>query len=233
MFTSAEVITSSDIVRFYKKLEPGILKSTVNWRVYELVNRNILERVGKGKFRLGSGNTFIPELNPKHFKVSAAIRTQFPFINYCIWDSSFIKEFNQHITKNSFMLVDVERGSEESVYYSLREQLKEVFMFPGKEMLGDYFTDLKKPIIIRTLVSEAPSKEIRNVPTATLEKILVDIFSDEEFQYLQSNELVVIFKSAFERYTINESKLIRYADRKRKKKQLLAFLRSNNINEIK
>ncbi|MBK7677906.1 MAG: hypothetical protein IPJ29_00540 [Chitinophagaceae bacterium] len=131
------------------------------------------------------------------------------------------------------MLVDVERGSEESVYYSLREQLKEVFMFPGKEMLGDYFTDLKKPIIIRTLVSEAPSKEIRNVPTATLEKILVDIFSDEEFQYLQSNELVVIFKSAFERYTINESKLIRYADRKRKKKQLLAFLRSNNINEIK
>ncbi|MBK9464425.1 MAG: hypothetical protein IPN56_06420 [Chitinophagaceae bacterium] len=170
MFTSAEVITTSDIVRFYKKLEPGILKSTVNWRVYELVNRNILERVGKGKFRLGSGNTFIPELNPKHFKVRAAIRTQFPFINYCIWDSSFIKEFNQHITKNSFMLVDVERGSEESVYYSLREQLKEVFMFPGKEMLGDYFTDLKKPIIIRTLVSEAPSKEIRNVPTATLEK---------------------------------------------------------------
>jgi hypothetical protein len=218
VFTSAEVITTSDIVRFYKKLEPGILKSTVNWRVYELVNRNILERVGKGKFRLGSGNTFIPELNPKHFKVRAAIRTQFPFINYCIWDSSFIKEFNQHITKNSFMLVDVERGSEESVYYSLREQLKEVFMFPGKEMLGDYFTDLKKPIIIRTLVSEAPSKEIRNVPTATLEK---------------SNELVVIFKSAFERYTINESKLIRYADRKRKKKQLLAFLRSNNINEIK
>ena len=71
------------------------------------------------------------------------------------------------------------------------------------------------------------------MPTATLEKILVDIFSDEEFQYLQSNELVVIFKSAFERYTINESKLIRYADRKRKKKQLLAFLRSNNINEIK
>jgi hypothetical protein len=36
--------------------------------------------------------------------------------------------------------------------------------------------------------------------------------------------MIMIFKSAFERYTISESKLIRYADRKRKKKPLLEFL---------
>lgn len=230
-FTPTDVFSTSDIVQFYKKFEPKILKPTVNWRVYELVNRNIFERIGKGKFRLGSGTTFIPDLNTKHFKVSATIKTKFPFTTYCIWDSSFIKEFNQHITKNSFMLVDVERGSEKSIYYLLREQLKEVFMFPGREMLGDYFSDLKKPIIVRTLVSEAPYKEVRNVPVATLEKILVDIFSDEEFAYLRSNEMVLIFKSAFERYTVSESKLIRYADRKRKKKPLLDFLNTHKIKE--
>jgi hypothetical protein len=229
-FTPADVFTTSDIVLFYKKFEPKILKPTVNWRVYELVNREILERIGKGKFRLGPGSTFIPDLNTKHFKVSATIKTKFPFTNYCIWDSSFIKEFSQHITKSNFMLVDVERDSEESVYHLVREQFKEVFLMPGKEMLGNYFNDLKRPIIIRTLVSEAPYKEVRNVPVATLEKILVDIFSDEEFAYLRSNEMVLIFKSAFERYTVSESKLIRYADRKRKKKPLLDFL---NIHKIK
>ena len=230
-FTPADVFTTSDIVQFYKKFEPKILKSTVNWRVYELVNRNILERIGKGKFRLGSGTTFVPDLNTKHFKVSVTIKTKFPFTNYCIWDSSFIKEFSQHIAKSNFMLVDVERDSEESVYHLLREQFKEVFLMPGKEMLGNYFSDLKRPIIIRTLVSEAPYKEVRNVPVATLEKILVDIFSDEEFAYLRSNEMVLIFKSAFERYTISESKLIRYADRKRKKKPLLDFLNTHKIKE--
>ena len=55
--------------------------------------------------------------------------------------------------------------------------------------------------------------------------------SDEEFEYLRSNEMVLIFKSAFERYTISESKLIRYADRKRKKKLLIDFLDSNKIKE--
>lgn len=230
-FTTADVFTTSDIVQFYKKFDPAILKSTANWRVYELVNRSILERIGKGKFRLGSVTTFIPDLNTKHFKVSATIKTKFPFTNYCIWDSAFIKEFSQHISKSNFMLVDVERGSEESIYQLLKEQFKELFLMPGKEMPGNYFSDLKKPVIVRTLVSEAPYKEVRNVPVATLEKILVDIFSDIAFEHLQGNEMVLIYKSAFERYTISESKLIRYADRKRKKKQLVDFLNNNKIKK--
>lgn len=230
-FVNADVFTTSDIVRFYKKFEPAILKSTVNWRVHALVNRNILERTGKGKFRLGSGTVFVPDLNTKHFKVSATIKAKFPFTDFCIWDSAFIKEFSQHITKGNFMLVDAGRGSEESIYHLLREQFREVFLLPGKEMLGDYFSDLKKPIIVRTLVSEAPYKEIKNVPVATLEKILVDIFSDIEFEYLRGNEMVLIYESVFERYTISESKLVRYADRKRKKKQLIDFLSNNKIKE--
>jgi hypothetical protein len=226
------VFTTTDIVQFYKKLEPGVLKPTVNWRVYELVNRNILERIGKGKFRLGEGNTFIPDLNTKHFIVNAMIKKNFPFINYCIWDSAFITEFSQHIPKTSFMLVDVERGSEASVYHLLREQFREVFLMPGKKILGDNFSGLKKPVILRTFVSEAPYKEIRNVPVATLEKIMVDLFSDGEFTYLSSNEMAFIFTSAFERYTVSESKLIRYADRKGKKKRLLEFLNALKIRGI-
>lgn len=206
-----------------------MLKSTVNWRVYELVNKDVLERVGKGKFRLGSGNLFTPVLNTKHFKISAAIKDKFPFTSFCIWDSSFIKEFSQHISKNSLTLVDIQRGSEESVFYLLKEQFAQVFLMPTKDMLNNFVYDLKKSIVVRTLVSEAPYREVRNIPVATLEKILVDIFTDEEFAYLRGNEMLVIFKTAFERYTISESKLTRYADRKRKKEPLLTFLKENNI----
>ncbi len=228
-FTKSEAFTTSDIFQFYQQFEPEMLKSTVNWRVYELVNRGVLERIGKGRFRLGSGTLFTPDLNTKHFKISAAIKLKFPFISFCIWDSSFIKEFSQHISKTSFTLVDVERSSEESVYYLLKEQFTQVFLMPGKDILNNYVSDLKKTILIRTLVSEAPYREVRNTRVATLEKILVDIFTDEEFAYLRGNEMTTIFKTAFERYTISESKLIRYADRKRKKEQILEFLRENRI----
>ena len=221
-FKKSEVFATSDIFQFYQKFEPGMLKSTVNWRVYELVNRDVMERIGKGKFRLGSGTLFTPDLNTKHFKVSAAIKDKFPFISFCIWDSSFIKEFSQHISKTSFTLVDVERSSEESVYYLLKEQFAQVFLMPGKDMLNNYISDLKKTILVRTLVSEAPYREVRNTP-------VVDIFTDEEFAYLRGNEMTIIFKTAFERYTVSESKLIRYADRKRKKEQILDFLKENKI----
>lgn len=231
-FAQTQVLATSDLFQFYNNYEPGILKATVNWRVYELANRNILERIGKGKFRLGSGSIFLPELNTKHFKINAAIKGKFPFTKYCIWDIEFIKEFSQHIFHTNFVLVDVERGSEESIYHLLREQFREVFMMPGKEMLGDFFSDLKRPIIVRSLVSEAPYKLFRNVPIATLEKIIVDIFSDEEFTYLKSNELVLVLKAAYERYTISNSKLIRYADRKRKKKALLDFFTAAKIRDI-
>lgn len=66
---------------------------------------------------------------------------------YCIWDTSVIKEFSQHIFKTNFMLVDVERDAEVAVYLTLREHFEEVFLMPGKEMVGDFFGDLKRPII--------------------------------------------------------------------------------------
>jgi hypothetical protein len=206
-----------------------MLKSTVNWRVHELVNRHLLERIGKGKFRLGSGTLFIPNLHTKHFKISAAIKQKFPFTSFCIWESSNIKEFSQHISKTSFTLVDVERGAEESVYYLLKEQFTQVFLMPGKEMLNNYIYDLKQSILVRTLVSEAPYKEVKNIAVPTLEKILVDIFIDEAFEYLGGNEMAIIFKTAFKRYTINESKLFRYATRKRKKEDIVDFLKENKI----
>jgi hypothetical protein len=228
-FTKEEFVTTADIFQFYQKFELGMLKSTVNWRVYELVKRDVLERVGKGKFRIGSGTLFTPDLNTKHFKIGRAIKNKFPFINFCLWDSSFIKEFSQHISKTTFTLVDVERGSEESVYYLLKEQFNQVFLMPGKDMLNNYVSDLKKTILVRTLVSEAPYMQVRNIPVATLEKILVDIFTDEEFAFLKGNEMTIIFRTAFERYTISKSKLIRYADRMRKKEQILDFLKENKI----
>ena len=52
---------------------------------------------------------------------------------------------------------------------------------------------------------------------------------DEEFEFLKGNEINYIYRNAFERYSVNISKLIRYADRKRKKPEILQILRSNNL----
>jgi hypothetical protein len=104
-----------------------------------------------------------------------------------------------------------------------------VFYRPSKDLFGNYINELQGVIIVRALVSETPLQLIKNVPTVTIEKILVDAMVDEEFEFLKGNEINHVFINAFDRYSINISKLIRYADRKRKKKEILQILSTNNL----
>jgi hypothetical protein len=85
----------------------------------------------------------------------------------------------------------------------------------------------KEAIIIKPLISEAPTQNIKEVETATIEKILVDIFCDDVIFYAQQGaEKRTIFKEAFTKYTINQSKMLRYADRRRKKEELNQFIQT-------
>lgn len=91
------VFTTKDILSFYRETEPSIPSSTVNWRVYSLVNLGVLLRIGKGKFKLGQGSLYIPELDNRIIKISKTVKEKFPFIQYCIWGSSSIIEFGHQM----------------------------------------------------------------------------------------------------------------------------------------
>ncbi len=228
-FENKLVFTTKEILTFYREREPIIPPSTVNWRVYNLVKQGILVRIGKGKFRLGKGSMYIPEMDNQLIKISKVIKEKFPFIQYCIWVSSSIIEFGHHVPRTNIILVDAERDSMESVFYTLKGEYKNVFHKPGKDLYVNYINDLQKAIIIRPLVSEAPIQFIKDTPTITIEKLLVDALVDEEFVFLKGNEISQVYNNAFDRYSVNISKLIRYADRKRKKPEILQILKTNNL----
>ena len=49
---------------------------------------------------------------------------------------------------------------------------------------------------MKTLVTEAPTQNVQGVPTITIEKMLVDIFSDETiFVTFQGHEKQIIFET--------------------------------------
>jgi hypothetical protein len=75
-------------------------------------------------------------------------------------------------------------------------------------------------------VTGSPVQLVKNVPTTTIEKLLVDLFCDKEFEFLQGYELTHIFNNAFSKYTINVDKLLRYASRKAKRDQLSEFIKT-------
>jgi hypothetical protein len=85
----------------------------------------------------------------------------------------------------------------------------------------------KDSLIVKPLVTEAPIQNIKGINTTSLEKILVDIFCDDViFSAQQGSEMRAIFKEAFSKYTTNENRMLRYADRRGKRESFKNYLNS-------
>ncbi len=227
-FKRQNIFSSKEIEAYYRQLEPEIKTSTVNWRVYALVQSGVFSRVGRGKFTLGEGRNFIPQVSSKIKSLYSKLHKQFPYLQICLWNTSVLNELMVHQPGRFYTLVEAEKNTIESVFYFLKDSLKNVFLDPTSDILSLYASSEKEAIIIKSLVSEAPMQNVQGVQTVTIEKILVDIFSEETiFAAQQGSEMQTIFKNTFEKYTVNENKMLRYADRRRKKE---AF--DNYLNKV-
>jgi hypothetical protein len=225
-FQAVDSFSTADILSFYSKYGPEVPRTTINWRVYQLVNQGVLQRIGRGLFKIGKGVAYFPEISRTEIRINNYIKKELPFLDYCIWNFNSIKEFSQHIPNVDLIIVEVERSATESLFYLLREKYKRVFHKSERDWHNAYSHGLDKTILIRPLVTEAPVQQVGKITSTTLEKLLVDVFCDDDFDFLQGSELVSIFKNAFQSYTINQSKMQRYASRKQKKEALLDFVKS-------
>ena len=131
-----------------------------------------------------------------------------------------------------YILVEVDKDAAQSVFFYLKEHKTPVFIEPTEDLIEKYFPDQQETIIVKSLVSEAPLQTINNINIPTIEKILVDIFCDDIiFAAQQGSEMKTIFLEALSKYTVNESRIMRYADRRRKKESFREYL--NTISNLR
>lgn len=231
-FRNQQKFSTSELTGFYLSKEPEVKKATINWRIYKLVQKGVITRIGRGKFTIGAGITYYPALTNKQVSLFKKLKAEFPFISICIWSTSVINEFMLHQPGKFYQLVEVEKDGMESLFYYLKDKNISVYIDPSPELIIRYLIDDKEPWIVKPLVSEAPTQDLNGISTITIEKMLVDIFCDPIiFSAQQGSEMDQIFKEAFEKYTINENKMLRYASRRRKKPELDSYL--NEISKYR
>ena len=64
-------------------------------------------------------------------KINNQIKSQFPFIDYCIWSGTELMPYMHHIPNLNLLFVDVEREVAESVFNLLNsDSNKRVFLMP-------------------------------------------------------------------------------------------------------
>ncbi|NQU66514.1 MAG: hypothetical protein HQ510_01095 [Candidatus Marinimicrobia bacterium] len=216
---------TKDIAAFYEEYETGIKQTTVNWRVYTLIQRGILNRIGRGRFILGTSKLFIPEISLEMKAINKKLNQEFPYLKTCIWNTSVLNEFMHHQLGRFYLLIEVEKVATQSVFYFLKEAKKSVFIEPTSDILEKYLPREKEALIVKPLVSEAPIQIVEGIHTASLEKMLVDIFCDKVlFSNQQGAEMRTVFREALHKYSVNQSRMLRYADRRRKKKSFNKYL---------
>ncbi|MDZ7772227.1 MAG: DUF6577 family protein [Balneolaceae bacterium] len=224
-FSNDEILKTKDIADFYRKYDEDLKNSTINWRVYKLVKNGALQRIGRGVFKLGQEQQFKPQITKELKSLNKRLNDNYRYLQICIWNTSILNEFSIHQAAHFLTLVEVEEEAVNSVFQFLKERKLVVFKEPDEEMLTDYLPGNKEAYIVQSLISEAPLQEVNGIQTATLEKVLVDIFCDEvTFFAYQGSERSKIFKNAFSKYTINQNTLLRYARRRGKRNELANYL---------
>jgi hypothetical protein len=108
-----------------------------------------------------------------------------------------------------------------------------VFLQPAKESIDRYVLPKEGSIVVITLITRAPTLILDDITVPSLEKILVDTFCDQELYFIYSgSELMNIYRYAYKKYAINFSRLLTYAERRKRKTEIREFIIQNMDNSL-
>jgi len=185
----------------------------------------VLTRIGRGRFILGTSKAYIPEVTTKLNNVYNKLKNEFPYADICVWNISILNEFMIHQPGIFHFIIEAEKEVTQSIFYFLKELKYPVFIEPTTDILEKYLPIDKEAFIIKPLVSESPTQIVNGTLTISIEKLLVDVFCDNIiFSAQQGAEMRTIFKEVFSKYTVNHSKMLRYANRRRKKEDFQKYI---------
>lgn len=219
-FKGSQKLQKEDLVVKIKNDFPDWSDNTINSYISRLKVEGIISNPARGIYVLGSANTFSPKIYPQLRKLYKNIQNEFPYIKFCIWDSAWLNDLMLHQPFKNVVVIEVEKDAAESVFNLVSETYKLSFFNPNEEIFDRYINNLDKVFIVKNLISEAPLFEKEKITIPTLEKLLVDMLIDHELFSAQQGEINYIIKTAFNKYSLNELKMKRYAVRRNREQKL-------------
>ncbi|MDQ3747661.1 MAG: hypothetical protein M3367_01410 [Acidobacteriota bacterium] len=229
-FEKGKTFSRDDLYDFYLEYEPDLKDGTFGWRIYNLKKKDIIKSVGKGIYTICDKPRYQPVLSEPVKKIVRLLARNFSDAKYCVWESSWLNEFSNHQSGSFFTILEVEKDLLNSVFFNLKDnKVKDLFLQPNENEMEIYVMEKENPVVLKCLISRSPLQKINdkklkvNIPV--LEKIVTDIYCDRDtFYFYSGNELEAIFENAVNRYTLDFSRLLAYANRRGKEIEIKEFL---------
>jgi len=238
-FSNRESVRKVELWVFYHLRNPDLTEQAFRRILYSLEKERCITPIGAGIYALNNPflasnkKKFVLSLSPTAQELSLEVRENFPYTQYLIWETGVLHEFMTHQPGQNQIILEIEQEATEFVFHILKEQpSRDIFLEPDRVTFERYIIGFPESILLLQLVTQSPKIKTKGIVSARLEKILVDIFSEEDrFFTFHGQEMINIFENAFSTYWINTKTLFRYAGRRKVVERLKIFI--NTQTQIK
>lgn len=219
-FKGQSSISKDELIKNILSDFPELKESSINVYLSRFKKEGVIRNPARGVYALKGKEPYYPVIDNKLKRLFNKIKKEYPFIEFCIWNTKWLNEFMRHQPLKFYTVLELEKDVTQSVFYALKEQGKQVFIEPDAETFELYIYNSDDVIILKHLISEAPLQKIENLVTPTLEKLLVDMTIDTKVYATQQGEIQLIYTNAFEKYAVNKNKMKRYAYRRNRENEI-------------
>lgn len=239
-FSNRETVRKVELREFFRLQDPDLTEQAFRRILYSLEKEKLIMPLGAGMYALlnpsllSKRSKFDPNLSSTAQELILTLRENFPYTQYMIWETNILHEFMIHQPGQSQIILEVEKEACESVFNLFKEQLSlRIFLKPDRVTIERYIINTSESILLLRLISQSPKIKSDGISIARLEKILVDIFADEDrFFTFYGQEMINIFENAFSMYWINVKTLFRYASRRKVEMKMKKFINTKTQIEI-
>lgn len=227
---SRKTLSKSDLFSCLYQADPTISMSSFTWRLHQLKKQGLINSPRQGVYSIIIGNIFTPVISPSLKRIHNKVAKEFPYAQICVWDSRWFNDLMLHQLFRYYLVIEVEKDSTEAVFNTMTDVSKKVFLNPDADIFNRYISNFNEVIIVQSLISESPIIEQDGIKIAPLEKLLVDCVADKDLFAAQQSEIDFIFNTARSKYSINTSKIKRYARRRNQLNKIVTLLNKTLAN---
>lgn len=201
-------------------------ESSFQWKLGDYLKSGSLVKTGYDEYRVPGATTktgYQPQYSELAANIIAILSDAYPFVSFTVFETVLMNEFLNHLIAQNTIFVQVEKESSSFVFRALQEAGYQNVMYkPSAKDRALYW--VKNCIIVTDMISEAPCDR-QHPHFITLEKMLVDMYCDKFIEGTYSSaEFPNVLRVAAERYLLDRTRMLRYARRRNKEKELRSIL---------
>ncbi len=178
-------------------------------------------------------NEYMPIYSDESKEIITEIKNQYPYLRFQVWELTWFNEFLVHLVAHNKIFVDVENDGCEFIYSTLSEKYQcKILLRPSAKELQYYFQG--EGIIVERMISESPRTKGEPYETP-IEKLIVEMFANKSLMSMVSKgDYPYALENMFNKYSIDQTKMLRYARRRNKENELLSYIKEKTtINLLK